>query len=145
LRITYIPNIKVSITTSSIFFSLCHQTNSNSNCYLKRLRQYFPVKSLLTFLLLVTLPQSVSSAPSSLSPVTSSELSNKKQQSATEKYLLMEEEMQATQASGVNFINILHESFSYESASRSFSLVTFWLYKFFGAKILVKNVHIKCW
>jgi hypothetical protein len=68
---------------------------------LKRLRQYFPVKSLLTFLLIVTLPQSVSSAPSSLSPVTSSELSNNKQ-SVTEKYLLMEEEMQATQASACN-------------------------------------------
>ncbi len=28
---------------------------------------------------------------------------------------------------GVNFINILHTHFLYESASRSFSLVTFWL------------------
>ena len=45
----------------------------------------------------------------------------------------------------VNFINIVHARFSYESASSSFSLVIFWLCNFFSAKILVQNARIKCW
>jgi len=47
---------------------------------------------------------------------------------------------------GVNFINILLDNFLYESALRSFSLVTFWLKKrktaqsTFVQKLLVLNV-----
>jgi len=39
----------------------------------------------------------------------------------------------------INFINILRIHFSYKSALRSFSLVTFWLPNFFGAKISAKK------
>ncbi len=46
---------------------------------------------------------------------------------------------------GVNFINILCAPFSYKSALLSFSLVTVWLYKKFGAKILAQKRLVKCW
>ncbi len=49
--------------------------------------------------------------------------------------------------SGVNLINILRTHFSYKSASLSFSLVTFWLWrKDFGKKkhFCMKNARIKC-
>ncbi len=46
---------------------------------------------------------------------------------------------------GVNFINILLAAFLYESVLHSFSLITIWLCKFFGAKILVQKLLIKCW
>ncbi len=45
----------------------------------------------------------------------------------------------------VDFINILRGNFSYESALRSFSLITFWLCYFFGAKILAPKSRVKCW
>ncbi len=41
--------------------------------------------------------------------------------------------------SGVNFINILHEKFSYESALCSFSLVKFWLCNFLAQKYWLKS------
>jgi len=41
---------------------------------------------------------------------------------------------------GVNFINILHECFSYESALSSFSLVTFWQKSTLVWKMRVLNV-----
>ncbi len=40
---------------------------------------------------------------------------------------------------GVNFINILRAHFSYESASRSFSLVTFWLHNLLSKGYLQKS------
>jgi len=52
------------------------------------------------------------------------------------------------QFSGVNFINILHTDFSYESALCSFSLVTFWPWqKDFGQKstCIQKKCALKCW
>jgi len=42
---------------------------------------------------------------------------------------------------GVNFINILPESFLYENASRSFSLVMFWQKKHFH----MKKARVKHW
>jgi len=42
---------------------------------------------------------------------------------------------------GVNFINLLHARFSYKSALRSFSLITFWQKKHFP----MKNARLKCW
>ncbi len=45
---------------------------------------------------------------------------------------------------GVNFINILSATFSYQSALRSFSLVAAWLCNFFGAKIFTQKLLIKC-
>jgi len=42
---------------------------------------------------------------------------------------------------GVNFINILPTRFSYESASRRFSLVTIWRKKHFR----MKKARVKCW
>ncbi len=44
---------------------------------------------------------------------------------------------------GVDFINILLARFSYQSASRSFSLIGVWLCNFFGAKILAQKVQVK--
>ena len=89
-------------------------TDSTSEHYLNKLRHCFPAKCLLMFLLLVTLPQSVTSAPSdysnsktstaerSLTP-SSTSTSNKQLEISTEKNLLLEEEeMQATQSSACN-------------------------------------------
>jgi len=46
---------------------------------------------------------------------------------------------------GVNFINILQTTFSFESALHCFSLITVWLCNFFGARISVQKMLIKCW
>jgi len=46
---------------------------------------------------------------------------------------------------GVNFINIFSIRFLYESALRSFSLVTFWLCNFFGKRILTEKSRLKYW
>jgi hypothetical protein len=46
---------------------------------------------------------------------------------------------------GFNFINILLSTFSYESALRSFSLITVWLCNFFGKRLSVQKLLVKCW
>ncbi len=45
---------------------------------------------------------------------------------------------------GFNFINILHDIFSYERALRSFSLITVWLSNFLAQK-LAQKLLVKCW
>jgi len=46
---------------------------------------------------------------------------------------------------GVNFINILCSPFLYKSASRSFSLVMFWLWQKYSKCFHTINVFVKCW
>jgi len=46
---------------------------------------------------------------------------------------------------GVNFINILLDTFLYKSVFRSFSLIRVWFCNFFGKKIFSKELLIKCW
>jgi len=60
-------------------------------------------------------------------------------------YLLRYVTQAIVSPSGVNFINVLLTHFLYKSTSHSFSLVTVWLWKIFGAKILAQNLRIKCW
>ncbi len=45
----------------------------------------------------------------------------------------------------VSLTNILHVTFLFNSALRSFSPVTFWLCHFFGAKILAQKLSVKSW
>ncbi len=45
---------------------------------------------------------------------------------------------------GVKFINILRVTFAYRSVLRSFSLLTVWLCNFFGTRIFVQKLLVKC-
>jgi hypothetical protein len=54
---------------------------------------------------------------------------------------MREREREKDRREGVNFINILRSNFLYESASSSFSLVTFWLCNFLAQTIGAKGGH----
>jgi hypothetical protein len=57
------------------------------------------------------------------------------------------EENATDEGSGVNFINILEETFTYESAFRSFSLTTVWPFYFLSKEyciVLAQKLLVKC-